>query len=243
MYGSRSKNTSVSDGPPKSIKPDVVRARRTTAFELISEDEREIELKTVNQMAVVESTPGLIFGTHTGANPRVTNNNQDDEKFNPFDVKPFKIGPRGLVLSPITVNVQGTLPPDFWQWVAQLGLDLHPDAKKSAAHTSGGHSALRTLVNVLIAGHWNEIIRMLLKGPGDRESIRIVCPGDKYAKTTSMLDSAMRFSPYIWYPTDDQMDDQAYNRQIGHRERFKRDEDWVRTESLRHDWSNHEKNQ
>ena len=88
------------------------------------------------------------------------------------------------------------------------GLDLHPEAKKSAVHTSGGHSALRTFDNLLIAGHWNEIIRMILapRGPDDHNAVRIICPGDKYAKTTSLLDGVMRFSKEVWYPTHDQMD-------------------------------------
>jgi len=36
-------------------------------------------------------------------------------------------------------------------------------------------------------------------------AIIFVCVGDKYAKTTSILDKALRYSPEEWYPIHDGM--------------------------------------
>jgi len=69
VYGSRnitSTQSVIPEGPPKNIKPDIFKARRRAGFELIPEDGTRLELKTVNRMAIVESTPGLILSTHTG---------------------------------------------------------------------------------------------------------------------------------------------------------------------------------
>jgi len=84
---------------------------------------------------------------------------------------------------------------------------MHPDAKNHAAVTSGGHTCLRTFVNLLIAEQFNEVIPMFLSPtPVAQETeIVFVCIGDKYAKTTSILDTALRYSPEEWYPEFENM--------------------------------------
>lgn len=86
-----------------------------------------------------------------------------------------------------------------------MGLDLHVESKQRAGHTSGGHPCCRTMVNILIAGHWNQILHQLIKParPDGRDRFIIVCPGDKYAKTTAILDGALRYDPKVWYPIDE----------------------------------------
>lgn len=105
-------------------------------------------------------------------------------------------------------------------------MDLHPDSKKVASHTSGGHSALRTFVNLLIAQHWNDIISQCLRAPdpSDYPTVTIVCPGDKYAKTTSILDGCFMFDPNVWYPIQDE-EDRAHVFTVNRlRRQFKEDE-------------------
>ena len=102
-----------------------------------------------------------------------------------------------MIVEPLRVNIQGSLPPNFYDWVTLYGLDLHPEAKQYASHTSGGHSALRTFVNLLICAHWTEILTLCLcsNDPDGFQDVKIVCPGDKYQKTTTILDSCLKMDP------------------------------------------------
>lgn len=123
-------------------------------------------------------------------------------------------------------------------------MDLHPDAKKVASHTSGGHSALRTFVNLLIAQHWNDIISQCLRAPhpADHPTITIVCPGDKYGKTTSILDGCFMYDPNAWYPLQENAA-RAHAAQIETlRRHFKEDEVAIRTLGMAHNWTNHDMN-
>ena len=201
-------------------------------------------MKQVNAMAVFEATAALVLSTHTSPNGRVTNNEAGQARFNPFVIQPHKFGVDGLKLNPIRVNVQGSLPPNFYDWVTLYGMDLHPDSKKVASHTSGGHSALRTFVNLLIAQHWNEVISQCLRvrDPLDHPTVTIVCPGDKYAKTTSILDGCFMYDPNIWYPIQDDQNRGHVDTMNRLRRHFKEDEATARAQGEANNWTNHETN-
>jgi len=207
-------------------------AKKNSTLELYGENNEPVEMKEVSTIAVTEATVALVLSSHTSPNGRVSNNDKTLAKYNPFHTRAHKIGKEALIMEGIKVNVQGSLPPNFYDWVTAYGLDLHPDAKQYASHTSGGHSALRTLVNLMAAAHWTELLTMCLSLTDGFEKVVIVCPGDKYQKSTTIIDSVMRFDCQQWYPIRDDMKDSEKAAARKHQKRFH--EDAERTRLLPH---------
>lgn len=163
VYGSRfTAIMPTASGPPRSIRSDVVVAKKNSALELYGENNESVEMKEVSTIALAEATVALVLSSHTSPNGRVSNNDKTLAKYNPFQTRAHKIGKDSLTMDAIRINIQGSLPPNFFDWVTAYGLDLHPDSKQYASHTSGGHSALRTMVNLMAAAHWTELLTMCL---------------------------------------------------------------------------------
>lgn len=192
------------DKEPKNLNKALYTATKQAMIKLVAENGEPLELKEVSRTAVDEATTALVLSTHTSPNGRVTTNDKSVANYSPFSIRPLRLGSDRLVLDPVRVNIQGSLPPNFFDWVTLHGIDLHPEAKQYASHTSGGHACLRTMVNLLAAGQFNEILSLCLKPASSEVDKKVVIygVGDKYQKTTTILDGSLKFCPKVWYPID-----------------------------------------
>lgn len=89
-------------------------AQLSRKFAIMTPPEQELKVKTVNKMALSENTVGLVLSSHVSPNARATSNDQCDQKYNPFILRPHRIGPNGFIHMDIRINIQGQLPSDFW---------------------------------------------------------------------------------------------------------------------------------
>ena len=117
-------------------------------------------------------------------------------------MKPNRIQGDSIVSDKITVNVNGSLPSPVWDFVSNYGIDLLKSDMCTATHTHDGHAALRTMTNALIASQWTTIIQRCLKltTQNDGRSITIVCVGDKFQKSATILDTQLQWNSWMLYP-------------------------------------------
>jgi len=122
-------------------------------------------------------------------------------------------------------------------------MDISPDARKHGTHTSGGHATLRTLVNSLIATQLNEIIKLCNQAlPDHHDLIYIIAPGDKYQKTTTILDGVYLFDVSAFYPFHDHMTREEMDQVSAMREQFELDAEEIRNTAYFERLTNYERN-
>lgn len=164
---------------------------------------KENVLKEISQAAVSDANVNLILSTHLGENAKPMTVEESKMCNSPFTCAPCIIGPNNFIHKDIRVNIMGATPATFMSWVALTGMDLHSSARNKASHSSGGHACLRTFVNLLQGGSLNTTIKQLYKMGKihrPRKRVQLVCVGDKYAKTTNILNACLRWSEEVWYP-------------------------------------------
>lgn len=160
-------------------------------------------LKDISTNLVGEVPPDLLVSIYMGHSINPTTTPKQNMKFNMFDTKPQYLGyGKHLKCDGIEVNGQGQMPISFYKLMALQGLNFSLDKAKTASHVSGGHATLRTLVNLLIADHWDRIISILLDPirPGRNDVILLLQIGDKYMKSLRLLNSLLVFDKNVWFP-------------------------------------------
>lgn len=80
---------------------------------------------------------------------------------------------------------------------------------------------------------------MALELDGENTEVDIVCVGDKYAKTTSILDSCLRWDIDVWYPVPEDCPQRKLAELKAARAHFERDKKRVEQHESFHAWSNH----
>lgn len=95
------------------------------------------------------------------------------------------------------MNPQGTLNADALKVLHAYGLDISNERNKKAAHTGGGHSFLRTCINL---GIKNSLERMMDHILSQKQGyVHIVSLGDKFRKTQTQLNKMLEWSPSMFF--------------------------------------------
>jgi len=83
---------------------------------------------------------------------------------------------------------------------------------------------------------------MALELNDDTSEVVIVCVGDKYAKTTSILDTCLRWDVDVWYPVPEECPPRRLAELNAIRTHFERDKKRVEQHVSFRAWSNHQRN-